>query len=800
MVTHACRRFIHGFFDASTNHVPGILLAVIVSKRNHQAPGALNASGILMHNLLRFGNGHLFKRKIRCCRHAPSGRLGNLRPHSFVRAKFRGIHFVAGYGVPAPEGHLGVIIGKTLREVHFPAVRVSHQVPAAVQAVEFPHDFAILGAAGFANHQRIANGRAVPESASGIDAFAIECAVLPVIAHRVTFIPPVERGIINLHLLLVEGGQRNHLPATRSGLDFGVDFKVFYGFGMSCTVVHNQDHLVLADWSRHQFPLRTANNRILKSIDPDSVFSANHQDACEGGFADVFGTEGQADCIVAGLFDGRRHNLDFARKARARDFNRAGGFFDAARAFGFARARNFYDATGGFFNRTRRFLDTAGAFRLARARDFDRARRFRILFVGCHDIEILDNVIEFTVPASKCITFAHRICRRHSSRAVFHHLNVTNLGFIVIQEGDLVQDLGRIVNSLIDGIALDLGHFGIPAHKGVYVFCSSHAFVKVRSQHNGIVFNGITNRAAVVIFKNNPVLFRAVRRLDIQVILDLRIRFAPAGKFIAFTNRSRRGNSRFHIVHTLVFSNLRTIVAKELDRIHVNVVLGFHRQVCLDIMEILIPFTCKGVTFNRVFFHFFQGRLGRIFASLHLILLNRFGLILGNERDHVIGFHLRHNGLILTFHGKNRQVVIATLQIAPCVIRFFAIGAVQEACKLRPLYVLYRSVMVAASFGIISILLCIANHVVDILVDSPVRFDIAQLTKRNRDVGIVYVIVVVHRLNLVTLVQHQFAEQVTHLLFVGSVIGAMGRSHRDIANAKGVAEFHCNFVCTRSAH
>ena len=454
-----------------------------------------------MHRFLRFGiGGHNIKREIRSGRHAPGGRLGNLSPHGFVGPNHIVHQFVTALRRdPAPECNLGSIIGRTLLDVHIPAIRVSHQVPAAVQAIEFPHDFRILGAGRFANHQRIAFGRTIPEAASGIGIFAVKGAVLPVVTHRVLFIPPVERGIASLYLLLVEGGQRNHLPATRSGLDFRGDFEVFLSFGMSCTVVHHQDHFVLADRSRSQFPLATANNRILKGINPNGIFSANHKDACDCRFTDVFGTEGQADCIVAGLFNGRLHNLDFIGEARARGRN-------AARAFGFTGARNFdrtrrfFGTAGTFgfartrnFDRTRGFRLAAGTFGLARARNFDRTRRFRKFFVGGLYFDTLGNHIEFTVPAHKSVAFTHRVSRRHGRRAVFHHLNVTNLGIIVIQEGYHVLHLGRIVNSLVDGIALDPGHFRIPAHKGVHVFSRSSTRFRNRRQHNRTVFNGIAS-------------------------------------------------------------------------------------------------------------------------------------------------------------------------------------------------------------------------------------------------------------------------------------------------------------------
>ena len=212
-------------------------------------------------------------------------------------------------------------------------------------------------------------------------------------------------------------------------------------------------------------------------------------------------------------------------------------------------------------------------------------------------------------------------------------------------------------------------------------------------------------------------------------------------------------------------------------------------------MEILVPSVRKGVALNRVFFNLFQSRLCSIFASLHLFLLNRFCLILGNEGDYVIGFHFRHNGFIFAFNHKNRKVIVAALQIAPRIIRFLSIGAVQEPSKLRPLYVLNRSVMVARK----SIRISIADHIVNTIAYSPICYCI-KLAKRDRNVGSIDGIVMIHRLNLVTLVQHHFTDQVTHLLFIGCTGIALGRSHRDFAYAKGIAHLHSDFVCAGSAH
>ena len=179
-------------------------------------------------------------------------------------------------------------------------------------------------------------------------------------------------------------------------------------------------------------------------------------------------------------------------------------------------------------------------------------------------------------------------------------------------------------------------------------------------------------------------------------------------------------------------------------------------------------------------------------------MLNNILLILSHKSDHVInGFRFRLNGVIQALNRKDREVAVAALQIAPRIIRFFAIGAVQEPGKLGILYRLDRSVMVARKRFRFSI----ADHIVDILICSPFRGSgIAQLAKRDQNVGIVNVIVMVHRLNLITLASHHLAEQVPHLLFVAGNGIAMGSGHRNFANAKGVAQFHCNFVCAGSPH
>ena len=448
-----------------------------------------------MQSLLCFGSGSLFDLEFRSGRHAPSSRLGNLRPHSLVGAKHLGHRVViTGHGIPAPEGNRGIIVGSTLREVHIPAVRVSHQVPAAIQAIKFPHDFTILGAGRFANHQRLTFGSSVPEAASSIGIFASKGAVLPVITHRVLFIPPVQGSVIGLKVALIESGQRNHLPATRSGLDFGFNLKATLIHVMSYLVAHRQSHFELADRGRSHFPLTTIHHRARNILIRNRAVFAHHQHMGDCRFTGVFGTEGQQDCI-AGLFNFRFHNPDFATFAAGARF-RIGVRNDGTRGL-----RN--DAAKGY-------LDGAG--------------RFRELFVGSHHIKVPDNLVEFAVPPRKGVAFAYRVCRRHGSRAVFHHLNVANLGFVKIQEGNFVQHLSRIVNGLIDNITVDLGHLRCPARKGIDVFfrrCTSNSS---RRQYNSIIFHRILGKnSPVKVFKHNPVLLRSVSRLDIQVFLDIQI-------------------------------------------------------------------------------------------------------------------------------------------------------------------------------------------------------------------------------------------------------------------------------------
>ena len=358
--------------------------------------------------------------------------MRSLRPYSLVGANHRRHFIFRKHRIPAPERDFATIVGNTFAQVHIPAVWVGHQVPATIEAIQFPYDFAILCTGRFTEYQRLSLCRTVPESTSRIGIATRKGTILPIITHGITFIPPIEAGVvIPFHRGTVKRRERHHLPAFRAHLNFRSDFKVTLESNSLLLVVQGQFHLKLAHGRRRHFPGATLDDIVRNHrIDNNSVFSSHHHTDDRFGIR-IFRIESQANGVT-GLFNFRLHQLEFAPAAGT--FGRAGAFFGTrgTRFHDFAAGTTF--GTGGF---------TAGArHRSLAAGAFNRSRRRGDKFIAGHDFGILLDFAKIAIPTDKGIPFMFRGFRRNRCSTIFHPQGIPNRRFVIVNKDDRVFYLG----------------------------------------------------------------------------------------------------------------------------------------------------------------------------------------------------------------------------------------------------------------------------------------------------------------------------------------------------------------------
>ena len=112
-----------------------------------------------------------------------------MHPKSLVRSEHFGFHIATGFRIPLAEVDIFI-----LRELHVPAIRIGHEVPARILIFELPDDCIVHVWSLQAHHQRLLFNWAIPVTASRLKlVLHAELAILPEIANRIRFIPPVDR-------------------------------------------------------------------------------------------------------------------------------------------------------------------------------------------------------------------------------------------------------------------------------------------------------------------------------------------------------------------------------------------------------------------------------------------------------------------------------------------------------------------------------------------------------------------------------------------------------------------------------
>ena len=264
MVAHAFRRFFGAErIVARTQNVPGILLAVLVREHGLQDPAILGRS-LREHALRQHATTfRLFRLRFafrclsehRCGRHLPILLLAHLGPHGFVRLQVLGFFVISRFRIITVEAdfrflvHILFFIRMAGKQADFPTVGICHQVPAAVNAIEFPDSILAVIFDIALQHQREAIQRAVPgTTGSNHRVTAVIPPVLPVVTAVAKFIPPVEDLVIGrpVDCRGIHGCKGNHLPAilTHRG-NGGLDTKFLLERIRFLLVFESEDHLVI---------------------------------------------------------------------------------------------------------------------------------------------------------------------------------------------------------------------------------------------------------------------------------------------------------------------------------------------------------------------------------------------------------------------------------------------------------------------------------------------------------------------------------------------------------------------------